>query len=64
MSIDKVLVIEAWTKQPDGTVTGEILNKDDLFAQYADKHGFWIAIRDLKVDRSEWDRLTKLMRGR
>lgn len=61
MKDDKVLVIESWTKQPNGTIAHDIVNKDELFAKYAEEHGFWIAIRDLKIDRSEWNRLQKLM---
>jgi hypothetical protein len=36
----------------------------DKFAVYADKHGFWVAIRDFKIERSEWDKLLKMMRAR
>ncbi|KRE56575.1 hypothetical protein [Paenibacillus sp. Soil750] len=61
---DKVLLKEAWTKQPFGIIGYEILNEDQIFVEYAYKYGFRVAVRDLKIDRSEWDRLIKLMRSR
>ncbi|OAS14988.1 hypothetical protein [Paenibacillus oryzisoli] len=61
---DKVVLKEALTKQPFGIIGYEILNEDQIFVEYANKYGFRVAVRDLKIARSEWDRLIKLMRSR
>lgn len=34
----------------------------EKFINYAKKKGFWIAVRDLKIERAEWVRLQKFMR--
>ncbi|MDR6552865.1 hypothetical protein [Paenibacillus qinlingensis] len=63
MSADKILLHEALTNQPFGIIGYEVLNEDQIFVEYANKYGFRVAIRDLKIDRSERMRLIKLMRS-